>query len=496
MKRVVTASLMKHLDKHTIETYGVPSMVLMERAALAVVEELQTWDVRRVLVVCGNGNNGGDGIAVARLLKCKGICVEIYQPAENGRKSQDCILQEKIARSYDVRWINNPEWSEYTTIVDAIFGVGLARTVEGAFADAIRRMNVAPANVLAVDIPSGIDTDTGQVLGVAVRAQATVTFAFAKPGHFLAAGAEYGGKILIRDIGIYETEGKTAGDLDTYFVDEQDLIRIPKRPEGGNKGTFGKILLAAGSEGMAGAAYLSGLAAMRTGCGMVKIVTPEKNRAILQTLVPEAMLSGYQNEDEAVDALKRGLAWADTVGVGPGLGQGPISERMVQYLLENCTHPLVMDADALNLISKNKEWLDMKKCPVTITPHLGEMSRLCGISIEMIKADSLKMARDFASKYQLQCILKDARTCVALPDGTAYLNTTGNSGMATAGSGDVLCGILLGLLAQKTPYKYAGALAVWIHGKAGDQCSEQSGPGFLMAGDLIEELSSFRIGDR
>lgn len=541
MKRVVTAALMKKLDKNTIETHGIPSLVLMERAALAVVWELlspsgasvmhahaggdvagtENWDLRRVLVVCGNGNNGGDGIAAARLLKLRGVRVEIYQPAENGRKSQDCILQEKIARSYGVRWINNPEWSEYTTIVDAIFGVGLARTVDGIFADTIRHMNESQAKILAVDISSGIDADTGQILGVAVKVQATVTFAFAKQGHFLASGAEYGGRLLIRDIGIYETEVcqiektgtaecglmekakppenglpqclRSAG---TYFMEEQDLIRVPKRPDGGNKGTFGKILLVAGSEGMAGAAILSGLAVLRTGCGMVKIVTPEKNRVVLQTRVPEAMLSVYQDEEQAIDVLKSGLKWADTVGIGPGLGQGPIAEKMVLFLVENCTHPLVMDADALNLISKNKEWLHKKKCPVIITPHLGEMSRLCGKSIEMIRSDSLKMARNFASEYHLQCVLKDARTCVALPDGTAYINTTGNSGMATAGSGDVLCGIILGLLAQKTPYEYAGALAVWLHGKAGDRCSEKTGPGFLLAGDLIEELSYFRIGDR
>lgn len=493
MKRVVTASLMKALDANTIEYHKIPSMVLMERAALAVVDALSGWNLEKVLVVCGNGNNGGDGIAIARILKGKGYPVHICQPAADGRKSPDCVRQEEIARSYDVTWVNNPDWSEYTTIVDAIFGVGLSRKIEGIFAETIQKINEARAPVMAVDTPSGIDSDTGQVLGCAVRARETVTFAFAKAGQLLEPGCGYCGKLKICDIGIYESD--RVEKADTFFIEEKDMEQIPLRREDGNKGSFGKILLVAGSVGMAGAAYLCGLAAMRTGCGMVKIVTPAGNRDILQKMIPEAMLAVYETEQEAEHCILEGLKWADTAGIGPGLGQEKTAETMVRTLLQNCVHPLVMDADVLNLISVHKEWLADIKCPVIITPHLGEMARLMNCRVSDIKPSVLAAARAFAAEHQLQCVLKDSRTCVALPDGTAYINRTGNSGMATAGSGDVLCGIILGLLAQKTPYAYAGAVGVWLHGRLGDQCSSRTGPGFVMAGDLVEELKYFRIGD-
>ena len=493
MKRVVTASLMKALDGNTIERHRVPSMVLMERAALAVVDALSGWNLEKVLVVCGNGNNGGDGIAAARILKGKGYSVHICQPGADRRKSADCVRQEEIARSYDVTWVNNPNWSEYTTIVDAIFGVGLSRNIEGIFAETIQKINESGVPVMAVDVPSGIDSDTGQILGCAVRARETVTFAFAKAGQLLEPGYGYCGRLKICDIGIYDSEHLEKED--TFFIEEKDMEQIPLRREDGNKGSFGKILLAAGSTGMAGAAYLCGLAAMRTGCGMVKIVTPAENRDILQKRIPEAMLSVYETEQEAEQCILEGLKWADTAGIGPGLGQDKRAETMIRTILKNCDHPLVVDADALNLISAHKEWVDDLKCPAVITPHLGEMARLMNCKVSHIKSSVLATARAFAADHKLQCVLKDSRTCVALPDGTAYINRTGNSGMATAGSGDVLCGIILGLLAQKTPYAYAGAIGVWLHGKLGDRCSSRTGPGFVMAGDLVDELKYFRIGD-
>ena len=369
MKRVVTASLMKALDGNTIERHRVPSMVLMERAALAVVDALSGWNLEKVLVVCGNGNNGGDGIAAARILKGKGYSVHICQPGADRRKSADCVRQEEIARSYDVTWVNNPNWSEYTTIVDAIFGVGLSRNIEGIFAETIQKINESGVPVMAVDVPSGIDSDTGQILGCAVRARETVTFAFAKAGQLLEPGYGYCGRLKICDIGIYDSEHLEKED--TFFIEEKDMEQIPLRREDGNKGSFGKILLAAGSTGMAGAAYLCGLAAMRTGCGMVKIVTPAENRDILQKRIPEAMLSVYETEQEAEQCILEGLKWADTAGIGPGLGQDKRAETMIRTILKNCDHPLVVDADALNLISAHKEWLDDLKCPAVITSSGG-----------------------------------------------------------------------------------------------------------------------------
>lgn len=493
MKRVVTASLMKKLDANTIENHHVPSMVLMERAALAVVNAIPEEKRKQVLVICGTGNNGGDGIAVARILKMKGYKVQIYQPGSSYRKSPDCALQEEIARSYGVTWVNNPQWSEYTTIVDALFGVGLSREIEGIYAETAELVNRTEAFVIAVDVPSGIDSDTGQVFGTAVRADKTVTFAFAKAGQLLRPGCEYCGDLEICDIGIYEETPMEKPD--TFYLEKEDLKQIPQRSEGGNKGSFGKILLIAGSEGMAGAAYLSAHAAMRCGCGMVKILTPAANRDILQKKIPEAMLSVYVTKQEAEEALMAGLKWADTVAIGPGLGQSETASMLLDLVLEHSTHPMVLDADALNLLSTRRDLLLQTKGPVILTPHLGEMARLCGCRIDDIRPKVLYTARSFAWKYRVQCVLKDSRTCVALPDGTAFINRTGNCGMATAGSGDVLCGVIAGILALKTPFTMAGAVGVWLHGKLGDRCREKTGPGFMMAGDLIDELKYFRIGD-
>lgn len=493
MKRVVTASQMKQLDANTIDYHRIGSPVLMERAALFVADELTGTECGRILVVCGTGNNGGDGIAAARILKMRGFSVDLYQPDTGHRKSADCVLQEEIARSYHVTWVNNPAWDEYTTIVDAIFGVGLSRDLDGIYAETVKKINESGAFVTAVDMPSGIDSDTGQVLGCAVKANKTITFAFPKAGQLLRPGCEYCGELKICDIGIYECNGLEKPN--SFCMEKEDLCHIPVRADGGNKGTFGKVLLVAGSDGMAGAAYLSGLAAMRSGCGMVKILTPVSNREILQTSVPEIMLSVYHTKQEALEKLSEGLKWADTVGIGPGLGQSETAAALVEQVLIQSKHPMVLDADALNLLVARKDLLSSAKGPVMITPHLGEMARLIGCRTAQISSKVLATARSFAEKYQVQCVLKDSRTCVALPDGTAWINPTGNSGMATAGSGDVLCGILLGLLAQKTPFTLAGALGVWIHGRLGDRVSSRNGPGFLMAGDLIEELKFFRIGD-
>lgn len=493
MKTIVTAAQMRELDKNTIEKHHIPSAVLMERAALAVVEALSGFDLTRTLVICGDGNNGGDGIAVARMLHKKGIFVEVYQPGKGVHASTECALQEQIARSYKVTWVNNPDFSEYTTIVDALFGVGLARPIEGDYAALVEQVNKSPAEVLAVDMPTGIHADHGHVMGTAVKADCTVSFAFAKAGQLLYPGSAYCGRLTVCDIGIYEeSQGYKPG---LYALEKQDLSLIPARMPDGNKGTFGKALLVAGSYGMAGASYLSGLAAMRTGCGMLRIVTPEENREILQRLLPEAMVAAYRTTGEALALIGEGLDWADVAGVGPGLGRDDTADDLVQYMLRECRKPLVVDADGLNILSAHMDWLEERRGPCIVTPHPGEMARLSGKTAAEIRENSPASARVFAKAYGVCCVLKDARTCTALPDGTVYINTTGNCGMATAGSGDVLTGIIMGLLAQGTPFAQCAALSVLLHGLAGDSGKEKYGTAYLMAGNLIEELASLRIGE-
>lgn len=499
MKRIVNSQEMKALDRNTIEHHQIPSLVLMERAALAVVQELQSFDLTNTLVVCGSGNNGGDGIAVARILHLAGQLtdqkVSVFFAGNPDHMSDDCRKQTIIARSYGVTFVNNPIYSEYTTIVDAIFGVGLSRTVEGSYKTVIEKINSAGKTVVAVDIPSGINADDGAIMGCAVKADLTVTFAFAKVGHLLFPGKAYTGHLKVHDIGIYD-QGYENFSEERFLFEKEDLRLIPLRKADGNKGTFGKVLIVAGSEGMAGAAILCGKAAMRSGCGMVKIITHESNRLIIQQTLPESMLGTYTTWEDALDELKKGLAWATVAAVGPGIGVNPISEKMVSHFIENGEIPLVLDADALNILSRTPDLLYQKKSSCFLTPHIGEMSRLTGQTIQEIKEHLIDTAKCFSQKYKVHCVLKDAVTCTAVPENKIYLNHFGNSGMATAGSGDVLTGILAGLLGVHTPEEYCGALGVLIHSLAGDGAKEKYGESFLTASDLIEELQYMRLGER
>lgn len=492
MKKIVTANQMKKLDQNTIQFHKVPAMVLMERAALAVADQINPKYSHRILVVCGNGNNAGDGIAVARILKLRGYQVDIFQPGEPKQFSEECRKQMDIAKSYEVAWVNNPDMCEYTTIVDALFGVGLCRRIEGVYETAIKQINEADAYVISIDIPSGIHADDGQVMGAAVKANVTVSFAYTKNGHLLRPGADYCGKLVIADIGIYEKQCEL--DKEVFQLEEQDLTIIPKRTPGGNKGTFGKVLLIAGSREMGGAAYLSGMATLRTGCGMLKIITAAENKDMIHRMMPEALVGTYQSETEAVEAIRLGLDWADVIGIGPGIGLDSCAQILVRTVMEQSELPVVADADALNLISQHMELLEKHRQPCIITPHLGEMSRLSKKSIGELQANVLEHAREFADKYKVQCVLKDSRTCIAVPDGSCFINTNGNSGMASAGSGDVLTGVILGLLAQGTSFEHTGALGAWIHGRAGDLAKNKLGAAYMIAGDLIKQLQYIPIG--
>lgn len=492
MQRIVNCSQMKKLDSYTIMEMGVPSLVLMERAALSVVEEMRKEEksAGKILAVCGTGNNGGDGIAIARLLHLQGEAVSIYIPGNPSKMSEETRTQMKIADNYGVPVVNNPRWTEYTTIVDAIFGIGLTREVTGKYGDVIEEINRQKATVWAVDIPSGINGDSGAVMGHAVRADRTVTFAYGKTGLYLYPGASYCGKVLVKDIGIYADDCTDRGFL--AAPDISDLrTGLPKRCPEGNKGTFGKVLIAAGSKNMAGAAYLCARSALITGAGMVKIHTVEANRVILQQLLPEALL--YTEDEDArgnVDEWQRNLDWCDVLAAGPGLGMSKRSREILEFYLAGVDgRKVILDADALNIISSDMNLMKYCGGNMILTPHIGEMSRLTGRTIDDIKADALSAAQEFSKKYHVSCVLKDARTITALPDGQAFLNLSGNSGMATAGSGDVLAGILGGLAAQGTDVAMLSPLGVYLHGISGDRAASNLGARSMTASDIITGLS-------
>ena len=488
MKEVVTCRQMKALDEKTIRGKGIPSLVLMERAALKVAEELEDLCTQqeKILVVCGSGNNGGDGIAIARILFLKGYECEIYFIGNQEKMTAETAAQWEVACNYHVPVTNNPKWDEYTTIVDAVFGVGLSRPIQGRYGEIIEEMNKVHARKVAVDIPSGINGDTGEVLGCAFHADLTVTFAFLKRGLLFFPGRMYAGKTVVADIGIYRSPEVP---VEAWYVETKDLALLPKRVPWGNKGTFGKVLLVTGSKGMCGAAYLSAAAALKTGAGMVKIQTVEENRQPLQTMLPEAMVTCSFEEEEN----KKNLDWCDVVVIGPGLGTGAESRKRAHYFLSKACEtgkPVILDADGLNLLAMNPQWRVFLNENTVVTPHLGEMSRLCCHPVEEIKRNIAETANAFAGETKAVCVLKDACTVIADGKGKLYLNRSGNAGLATAGSGDVLSGILAGVfcmyLAAEEPVDNGmkAALSVYLHGKCADWYGEKNGIRGITAGDL------------
>ena len=486
MRYLLNSTQMKACDRYTIEQKGMPSAVLMERAALAVTEEILRYfpDQKRVLVLCGSGNNGGDGFAVARLLLLAGVRAEVCFAGQERSLTEDAALQKKIFENYGGKLCRNPQFEEYTLLVDALFGIGLSRAVEGAYAALLREAAASGLPVVAVDMPSGISADTGAVMGTALRADLTVTFAFAKPGQILYPGTEYCGTLKVRDIGV---ANPLFADV-AFIYEKEDLFRLlPKRSRRSNKGTYGKVLVAGAGPGMAGAAALCGRGAYRTGCGLVRLLAADDCRTALQTLLPEALYTAWSEAEEEAD-LAGLVGWADVIAVGPGLGRSRKAERFLQRVLEIWNGPLVLDADALNLLAAHPEYHGKTSARIIVTPHPGEMSRLTGLPVGAILEDIPGTAGRYAKEHALVCVLKDARTAVA--DGARlYLNTSGNDGMAVGGSGDVLTGILCGLLAQGMAEYEAACLGVYLHGLCGDAARERLGARSMLASDLIDSLA-------
>ena len=496
MKRILNAEQMRRADNAAMEM-GLPSLVLMERAALAVVDELEKMqvDLNRVCAVCGTGNNGGDGLAVARILCERGLRPDVLLTGNPEKYSEQMRQQVKIAENYPITFVNSLDPGEYTVIIDAIFGIGLHRPVEGETARLIERINEAGragSTVVSVDIPSGIHTDTGAICGTAVCADATVTFARGKTGLYLYPGAACAGRIIVREIGIPVDDTGDKESFRLYHLEPSDLKCIPPRDESGNKGTFRKILVIAGSESMCGAAYLSARAALMSGAGMVKIYTEESNRTPLSVLLPEALLSAYSAGKPDTDLLQKDLAWADGVVIGPGLGVSDTSRRILSCFLKENRLPCVMDADALNLLAENPKLWESLNAPCILTPHVGEMSRLTGKAAADIKKDPVATAAKFAREKGVVCILKDARSVTALPDGRCWLNLSGNSALSTAGSGDVLSGIAASLWTQHQDLAVPpAAMAAYIHGLCGETASRKYSRSAVTARNVLEVLPEY-----
>ena len=491
MQLWVNAAQMKAADQYTIQKLGVPSLELMEHAAQACVQVLEDekFDLSHVCVVCGSGNNGGDGFAIARILQNNRYSVETFcvgNPEHYTEETQEQMhrLQECGGKiTYGM-----PQEDSYSVIIDAVFGVGLSRKVEGRYRQVIEQMNRMRGTKFAVDIPSGLSATTGCILGCAFKADYTVTFQLKKIGLELSQGRTMAGKVIVPDIGI--STDSICEDQEIVRTAGKDIYRkmLPDRPEDSNKGTYGRLLVIAGSKGMAGAAYLNAHAAYMTGAGLVRIYTSSDNREILQTLLPEAIITTYEeyNKEELLSLL----TWADSVCIGSGLGMSRLSEKILKTVIEYVKVPCLIDADGLNLLAENKNYLNqMAERRFVITPHMKEMSRLTGISVEELKADRIQILKDFISRYRITCVLKDSRTLIASEEKGIRMNLTGNSAMAKAGSGDVLAGVISGWMAQGKEAEDAAELGTYIHGLSGDLAKFEKGVYSVMARDLIEYIS-------
>lgn len=500
MRYLVSGKEMKAIDRRSIETFGIPSLVLMERAALAVAKEAEKLLAGRpdnVWAVCGSGNNGADGVAAARMLFLHGIPVSILLPDRNGKLSEELEIQLAIAEKLEIPVYSYRDFipGKCALVIDALFGIGLTRPVEGIYRELTELMQNQKdeygAKVVSVDIPSGISSETGAVMGTAVQADVTVTFGEIKLGQILFPGREYCGRLEAADIGFVPEEEETAR-AHARMHTKEDLGRIPERKAYSHKGAYGHILVIAGSENMAGAAFFAAKAAYRTGAGLVKVVTAKENRQILQEKLPEAIMAVYDTQKAADtpetfrEFVKKQTEWADVIVLGPGIGTAEYAKNLVEAVLEDAYVPIILDADAINLAAKYPYLKSYFTENIILTPHLSECARLTGKSVEEIRDDLIGTASEISGQFGVTCVLKDAATVTAGKDGTVFVNSSGSPAMAKGGSGDVLCGVIAGLIGLGMEEREAASLGVYVHGLAGEAAERRFGVHSVLAGELAD----------
>lgn len=503
--KLATAAQMRELDRRAIEERGISSIDLMDRAAQGVADAaLELLPMRpakcRAAVFCGAGNNGGDGIAAARLLFLRGVCVRVFLAGDYEKLTPDAMEETRRLSECGIELeAYQPENAGQQSfirschvLIDALFGVGLSREIreDSVYAAAIRTMNECRAPVVAADIPSGVDADSGRVMGLAVQADKTITFTMMKVGHAVGDGALLSGDVTVRDIGIpVELARETLCPAQTV---EADFLRavLPKRKPDGHKGTFGKLLIVGGCVGYTGAPYLSAMAACRSGCGMVYLGVPETVWAVEAVKCTEAMPFPLADKNgmlsyKALQQIEEKLAICGALAIGPGLGRSAGVDRTVWALLRSTQKPVILDADGINALQGHMDILDARRGRVTIlTPHDGEFARLGGD----LSCGRVEAARRFAAAHGCILVLKGHKTIVAGSEGNVLVNTTGNSGMAKGGSGDVLTGLIASLLVQGVPSIQAAAAGVWIHGRAGDLSAEEKTPYAMTPLDTVQAL--------
>jgi hydroxyethylthiazole kinase-like uncharacterized protein yjeF len=516
--RVLNSAQMREADRRTIEEIGIPSLVLMENAGRQVVAAIEAVHSdladRQVAVLCGRGNNGGDGFVVARTLLQRGVDVSIFliglvaEVRGDSRTNLEILgrLGLSIVEIADSEaWeLHFSEVSECTLIVDAIFGTGLNAPLSGLMETVVADVNGSGIPIVSIDLPSGLAADSHEPIGDSIEAGMTVTLGAPKLALVLPPAETRAGDIVIADIGIPAEVIQSLDGPRVELLTRSGMRElVAPRTADTHKGDYGRVLVVAGSRGKTGAAHLAALGALRSGAGLVTVATPSNCQAIVAAMAPEYMTDAIAELADGLDpeSVDQVLELArDVVAIGPGLGQAPSTKLFIQALVDRATMPLVIDADGLNAFSEHPERLAGREGrDVIITPHPGEMARLVGMSTDEVQASRLEIARNFAAAHHVYVVLKGHRTLIATPDEKVFINPTGNAGMATGGTGDILTGMVAAWLAQLLDAEAACKLSVYLHGMAGDLAEADEGEVSLVAsdvaghiGDAIMELTARR----
>lgn len=487
--KIFSAPQIRAIDNYTIKNEPITSIDLMERASKAFV----SWFTNRfyndypIIVFAGLGNNGGDGLAVSRLLLAKQYHVTCYAVRFSDKTSDDFKINEnRLEHLHNILSEDDfPPISTNTIVIDAIFGSGLSRPISGFTAKLINHINQSNATIVSIDIASGLFCDSLNTDKYIIKPDYTVSFQFPKLSFLLPQNDQYVGEFEVVDIGLMpQVIAETSTPYE--FVDWELIFRfIKRRPKYGHKGTFGHVLLIGGSYGKIGAAILAGKAALRTGSGLVSVHLPKCGYQIMQTAVPEIMCSIDQHET-LISELPNDLLRYQSIGIGPGIGKSEATLNMFAKLIQDTKEALVIDADALNLLAENQHLLSLLPNYSILTPHPKEFERLAGKTTNHYQR--LEALQNFSKQFQLVVVLKGAHTAIATPDGKVYFNSTGNSGMGTAGSGDVLTGMITSLLGQGYDPIHAAIFGVFLHGLAGDYAKESVGEASLIASDIIQYI--------
>lgn len=504
---LANSSQMQMIDKKAMENIGMPGIVLMENAGKVVFDEIVHMKDKfdRVIILAGPGNNGGDGFVIARHLHNVKIPVRVFIIGKATHVEGDALANLNILKKLSIQIDEVFDGGGFVKLeksirqgallVDAIFGTGLTKPVHGIFSEVIDLVNEMADYILSVDIPSGIDSDTGKVMGTAIEADKTVSLVIPKIGNIMYPGSDYNGELVIKGIGVPDIvieDTKIEYNIITSEVIER---MIPHRKRNTNKGDYGKGNIIAGSTGLTGAAILACKAALRSGMGLLKLYIPESLNIIITTAVPETVtvplievrkgVIGINNFNKVIEESNK----SDVLAIGPGCGLNAEVGELLKRIIFEVHKPLVIDADGLNALAKNVHWLESKKSDIIITPHPGEMSRLCGQTVEEVNDNPIETALSFSKEWGVITVLKGSRTVIATPSGEVFINVNGNPGMATAGSGDILTGVITSFIAQGFKPIDAAVFGVYIHGMAGDIMAESRGEHGLLAGDIVEGIT-------